>query len=94
MKTKLLNFIKRIGAYVKHLFINWRTTLPAFVIAELIFWLPVWLPTLLYFILKVEWLLAITTAAIAFWAGPLTPAIALQLGLIALIERWFNKKYN
>lgn len=94
MKEKFFKFWKKTGAYIKHLFINWRTTLPAFIIAESIFWLPVWLPALLYFILKIEWLWAISAMVVTFWAGPFTPAIGLQLGFIALIERWFTKSKN
>lgn len=91
MSNKFTNFWKRAINYIKHLIVNWRTTLPAFLMAETIFWIPVWLPTLLYFILKIEWLWTISVSVVIFWSGPFTPAIGLQLAFIALFERWFTK---
>ena len=98
MKEKLKNFWekikkfwKKVWDYIKYLFQHPKTTLPAFLIAESIFWIPVWVPALIYFITGIEWMWGIVGAVCAFWAGPITPAIALQIGFIALVERWFIK---
>lgn len=93
MKEKIKLFWKRILDYIKYLWKNPRTTLPAFLIAEIIFWMPVWIPALLALIIS-PWWWTISLAVIAFWAGPITPAIALQIGFIAAIERLIVKIKN
>lgn len=92
MWQKLKNFWKKILDYIKYLWKHPSTTLPAFLIAETIFWIPVWVPFILGFISPWWW--TITTAVIVFWAGPITPAIALQIGFIAAIERLIVKIKN
>lgn len=89
MWQKLKNFWKKILDYIKYLWQHPRTTLPAFLIAEVIFWIPVWVPFLLGFINPWWWTAA--TAVIVFWCGPFTPAVALQVGFIAAVERLIVK---
>ena len=90
---KIKNFWKKIFDYIKYLWKHPKTTLPAFLIAEAIFWIPVWVPAILALVINPWWWTAVT-AVIAFWAGPFTPAIALQIGLIAAVERLIIKIQN
>lgn len=90
MKEKIKKFFQKFWNYLKYLWHNPRTTLPAVIIAELIFWLPVWLPALLAITIS-PWWWSIAIGFIAFWAGPITPAIALQIAFIAAIERLLTK---
>lgn len=83
----------RLWNYIKYLFKHPKTTLPAFCIAEVIFWIPVWVPALLALIFN-PWWWTVVGAVCAFWAGPFTPAIALQLGFIAAVERLIVKLQN
>ena len=87
---KIKNFWKRVWEYVKYLCKHPKTTLPAFLIAESIFWIPVWVPAILALCINPWWWTAVA-AVMAFWAGPFTPAIALQIGFIAAIERLLVK---
>lgn len=93
MKEKIKNFWKKVWEYIKYLWKHPKTTLPAFLIAETIFWIPVWVPAILALVINPWWWTAVT-AVIAFWAGPFTPAIALQIGLIAAVERLIIKIKN
>ena len=93
MWQKLKNFWKKIFDYIIYLWKHPRTTLPAFLIAETLFWIPVWVPAILALVVNPWWWTAVT-AVIAFWAGPITPAIALQIGLIAAVERLIIKIQN
>lgn len=56
------------------------------VIAELIFWSPVLIGIVLAVSVN-EWCWTIVTAVVAFWAGPFTPAIPLQIGLAIALQR-------
>lgn len=87
---KFKTFWVKVWDYIKYLWKNPKTTLPAFIIAELLFWTPVWAPAILAIVIN-PWWWTVVTAVIAFWAGPVTPAIALQIGLIAAIERLIKK---
>lgn len=51
-----------------------------FIVAELIFWAPCIVGTLLAIMIN-PWFWTVCTVYIAFWTLPLTPAIPLQLGL-------------
>ena len=88
--NKFKAFWKRVWDYVVYLWKHPRTTLPAFLIAEIIFWIPFWVPALLALIVN-PWWWTVVGAVTAFWAGPFTPAIALQVGFIAALERLFVK---
>jgi len=58
------------------------------VIAELIFWSPCIVTALLAVTIS-PWYWTVFGAICAFWAGPFTPAVVLQLGLaVALKKLW------
>ena len=76
--------------YIKYIFAHPRDLLLPFILAEIIFWIPVWVPAILALVIS-PWWWTIVGAVITFWAGPFTPAIPLQLGLIAAFERIWNK---
>lgn len=81
---------QKIFNYIKYVFTHPRDVLFPFILAEMIFWSPVWVSALLAIIIS-PWWWTVAGGAIAFWAGPFTPAIPLQIGLIALFERCWNK---
>ena len=68
----------------------------AVLIAELIFWSPVIVCSILALIVDPWWWTAVT-AILVFWAGPFTPAVPLQIGLAIIIKKlgeriWKKKK--
>ena len=81
--------LKEIWSWLRKNILNKQMILPA-IIAEMIFWIPVWGPAILAITVS-EWWWTITSATIVFWAGPLTPAIPLQIALILLIKKLFDK---
>ena len=85
--------MKKILDYIKYIFTHPRKVLLPVILAEIIFWIPVWVPAILALTIS-PWWWSIVGAVTAFWAAPLTPAIPLQIGLIALLERLLNKKEN
>lgn len=89
--NKFKAFWLKIWNYLKYIFTHPRELFFPFIIAELIFWSPVWVCALLAVFISPWWWTAVG-AVIAFWAGPFTPAVPLQIGLIAALERLFNKK--
>lgn len=60
-------------------------------IAEAIFWSPCVVTALLALIVNPWWWTAFG-AICAFWAGPFTPAVPLQIGLAVLIKKLFKRK--
>lgn len=60
------------------------------IIAELIFWSPCIVTGFLALGNPYWW--TAFGAIIAFWAGPLTPAVVLQMALAAFLKRIFSKK--
>lgn len=60
-------------------------------LAEIIFWMPVWLPGLLGLLVN-KWWYSAAAAVVAFWAGPFTPAVPLQIGFILLIYKIIGGK--
>lgn len=84
------SFWLKVWNYIKYIFAHPRDVLLPTLLAEIVFWIPVWVPALLALTISPWWWTAVT-AVIAFWAGPFTPAIALQIGLIAAFERLWNK---
>lgn len=91
MKKKLKIFWEKTVNYIKYLFSNPKNILLPTLLAEILFWSPVWVSAILALTVSPWWWGAVT-AVIAFWAGPFTPAIVLQLGLIAAFERLFNRR--
>lgn len=60
-------------------------------IAEAIFWSPCVVTALLALIVNPWWWTAFGTIC-AFWAGPFTPAVPLQIGLAVLIKKIVERK--
>ena len=60
------------------------------VIAELIFWSPCIVTGLLAVIIDPWWWTAFG-AICAFWAGPFTPAVPLQIGLALALKKLYEK---
>ena len=70
-----------------------KDMLLAFIISELIFWMPCILTGILAISVN-PWWWTVFTAIIIFWAGPFTPAIPLQIGLAMFIKKIINIIYN
>ena len=60
------------------------------IIAEAIFWSPCVVTGLLAVIIDPWWWTAFG-AICAFWAGPFTPAVPLQIGLAVLLKKLYSK---
>ena len=60
------------------------------IIAEGLFWSPCIVTAALAIFVNKWWWTAFG-AIIAFWAGPFTPAVPLQLGLALLLKKIYNK---
>lgn len=85
MKEKL----KRLWRWLRKEVLN-KQMIVYVIIAELIFWSPVIVCALLSLIVN-QWFWTATIAIIAFWAGPFTPAVPLQLGLAILLKKIVEK---
>lgn len=81
---------KKIWNFLRREIFNKECILGALIV-EIIFWTPVWVPVLINFITGNPWWLTISGAVCLFWAGPFTPAIPLQLALIAAINKLIKK---
>ena len=93
MWNKIKALWKGLWEYIKYLWKHPRTTLPAFLIAEAIFWIPFWVPALLAMLIN-PWWWSVVGVVTAFWCGPFTPAVPLQIAFIAAIERLITKIKN
>lgn len=65
-------------------------------IAELIFWSPVLVCSILALTIN-PWFWTASGSIIAFWAGPFTPAVPLQIGLAIFLKKlWqiIRKKWH
>lgn len=60
-------------------------------IAQVIFWSPVIVTAILAVTIN-SWFWTVSVSMVAFWAGPFTPAIPLQMGLAVLIKKIFERK--
>lgn len=60
-------------------------------IAEAIFWSPCIVTGILAVTISAWWW-TVFSAICVFWAGPLTPAVPLQIGLALLIKRIVERK--
>lgn len=69
----------RVHAFNKEMFL-W------FLIAEIIFWSPCIVTGFLGIFVN-EWWWSAFGSIVAFWAGPFTPAVPLQLGLAAALKK-------
>lgn len=90
IKEKIITFWKKVWEYIKYLLKHPKDVLVPTLVAEIVFWSPVWVSAILAIIIS-PWWWTVVSGVIVFWAGPLTPAIALQIGLIAVFERLWNK---
>ena len=60
------------------------------IIAELIFWSPVIITSILALVID-PWFWTATSTIMLFWAGPFTPAVPLQIGLAIAIKGIVHK---
>ena len=93
IKEKIKNFWLKVTNYMKYIFTHPKDTLLPICLAEIIFWIPVWVSALLAVIISPWWWI-IAGSVITFWCLPLTPAIGLQIGFIVFFERMWNKRKN
>lgn len=81
MKTKL----KRLWKWLKKEVLN-KEMIHYVIIAELIFWSPAIIFAILALLIK-PWFWSLFGSYIAFWAGPFTPGIPIQLGLAVGLKK-------
>lgn len=60
------------------------------IIAELIFWSPVIVTSMLALVID-PWFVTVSSAIMLFWAGPFTPAVPIQIGLALALKGIYNK---
>lgn len=84
--------LKKIWLWLRKNVLNKQMILYV-LIAEAIFWSPCIVTALLAVIISPWWWTAFG-AICAFWSGPLTPAIPLQIGLAAFIKKLVERKKN
>ena len=85
MKTAL----KRLWQWLRKNVLN-KEMFVWVIIAELIFWSPCIVTGLLAVIIDAWWWTAFG-AICAFWAGPFTPAVPLQIGLAIALKKLYEK---
>lgn len=88
MKTKL----KKLWAWLRKHALNKEMFLFV-LIAEAIFWSPCIVTGILAVTIDPWWWTAFG-AVCAFWAGPFTPAVPLQIGLAIALKKIFGVKKN
>lgn len=76
---KFRDRLKKLWAFLRREILNKRMLL-WLIIAEIIFWSPCIVGCILALTVN-PWFWTIPTVYAAFWAGPFTPAVPLQLGL-------------
>lgn len=94
MNTKFKEKIKKIWAWLRKTILN-EDMFVAFVLAEIIFWLPCIILGILAMTIT-PWFWTAFTAIIIFWTAPLTPGWALQIALAIFIKKLidrFHKKH-
>lgn len=82
--------LKKVWQWLRKNVIN-KNMLFWFIIAELIFWSPCIVTGILAITVD-PWYWSAFGAIIAFWAGPFTPAVLLQLGLAGLLKKIFGRR--
>ena len=83
------NALKRLWQWLRKNVFN-KEMFVWVVIAELIFWSPCIVTGLLAVIIDHWWWTAVG-AICAFWAGPFTPAVPLQIGLAIALKKLYEK---
>lgn len=84
------NFFKNIWNYIVYIAKHPQQLIVPVLCAEIIFWIPIWVPALLAITVS-PWWWTVVAAVNAFWWAPCTPATLLQIGLITLFERIWNR---
>lgn len=88
MKEKIKKFFQKFSNYIKELCKHPLDALLPTLIAEIVFWSPVWISAILAWTIS-PWWWTVATGVVAFWCAPLTPAVILQVGLIGVfISGW------
>lgn len=77
--------MKKLWQWLRKNVLN-KETFVYFILAELIFWSPCIITGLLAIIVNPWWWTAFGMIC-AFWAGPFTPAVPLQIGLTLLLKK-------
>lgn len=88
--SKLKEKIKSAWKWLRKNVLN-KDMIVYVLIAEVIFWSPCIVTGFLAVFLN-PWWWTIFGAICAFWAGPFSPAVPLQIGLALLIKKIFNRK--
>ena len=83
------NSLKRLWQWLRKNVFN-KEMFVWVIIAELIFWAPCIVTGLLAVIIDPWWWTAFG-AICAFWAGPFTPAVPLQIGLAIALKKLYEK---
>lgn len=81
--------MRRVWRWLRKNVLN-KNMLFWFIIAELIFWSPCIVTAIMALYNPYWW--TVFGAICVFWAGPFTPAVALQLGLATLLKKIFSRK--
>ena len=82
---KLKEKIKKIWKWLRVNALN-KQMIVYVLIAEVIFWSPCIVSALLALTIN-PWWWSVFSAICAFWAGPITPAVPLQIGLAVFIKK-------
>lgn len=93
MKTKIINFFKKIWNFIVSNLKD-KTTFIIFLIVLAIFGSPIVLGYILGIILKNAWFIGIATTCLAIWAGPGTPIFPLILIITIAIRNLIKIIFN
>lgn len=93
MKKFLKENFQKIWDYIKYLCTHPRDVLLPTLVAEIVFWIPLWVPAILALTIS-PWWWTVVGSVFVFWAAPFTPATLLQVGLIAAFVGIWNKIKN
>lgn len=87
--SKMGNKLKKLWIWLRKEILNKRMTF-WLLIAVLIFWSPAIVFAILAIFLS-SWYWALFWATVAFWAGPFTPAMPLQIGLAYGLKKLYER---
>lgn len=89
LKIRIRNKLRRVWRYLRTNILT-KDMILWVIIAELIFWSPVIVTSILALVVN-PWYCTVSSAIMLFWAGPFTPAIPLQIGLALALKGIYNK---
>lgn len=89
MIDRIKEKIKKFWSWLRKTILN-KDMFLAFVIAELIFWLPCIIICVLAITLNSWWWTALT-AIVLFWTAPFTPGWAIQIALAVFIKKLLDR---